>query len=81
MIHHRVKEIMEEQGLTNQSEVARIVDMSRSALRQLLSDETVRIDFESIEKLCRGLNVTPNELFEIRNDDGSLWTPFKASIK
>lgn len=78
MIRHRIKEIMEEQGLNNQSEVARMINMSRSAFRQLLSDETVRIDFESIEKLCRGLSVTPNELFEISNEDGSLWTPFKV---
>ena len=44
------------------------VDLARSTLYRLYNNEATRIDFDSIEKLCRLLECTPNELFIISED-------------
>jgi DNA-binding Xre family transcriptional regulator len=75
MIRLKLKEILEEKKLLNKSEVARQVDLSRWSFSKLTLHNSDRIELNTIEKLCKGLNITPNELFEITNDDGSLWKP------
>lgn len=63
-------------GFTNQTRLSEALGMHRSALGKLIRRETPpRIELETIEKLCRFFNVSPNELFEITNDDGSVWKP------
>ena len=46
------------------------VDLARSTLYRLYNNEATRIDFDSIEKLCKLLECTPNDLFII-SEDGS----------
>lgn len=44
------------------------VDLARSTLYRLYNNEATRIDFDSIEKLCKLLECTPNDLFIISED-------------
>ena len=72
MIRLRIKEILEEQHhskywLSNQ------MNLSYPNLYHMINNETSSIRFENIEKLCKFLNCTPNDLFEIipdSSDDG-----------
>lgn len=45
------------------------VDLARSTLYRLYNNEASRIDFDSIEKLCKLLECTPNDLFIISEDE------------
>lgn len=45
------------------------VDLARSTLYRLYNNEATRIDFDSIEKLCKLLECTPNDLFLISEDE------------
>ena len=67
MIRLRVKEILEEQQrskywLSNQ------MNLSYQNLSNMIDNTTSAIRFENIEKLCKFLNCTPNDLFEIIPD-------------
>lgn len=67
MIRLRVLELLEEQNhskywLHNQ------MDLSYKNLSNLINNETISIRFENIERLCKALNCTPNDLFEITDD-------------
>lgn len=67
MIRLRVLELLEEQNhskywLHNQ------MDLSYKNLSNLINNETISIRFENIERLCKVLNCTPNDLFEITDD-------------
>lgn len=77
MIRLRINEIMLEKGITNKSQFAKRIGMSRSGFTKLLLHDVERIELATIEKLCKEFNVTPSELFEIsdgpvgaeKNDD------------
>lgn len=67
MIRLRIKEILEEQQrskywLSNQ------MNLSYQNLSNMIDNTTSAIRFENIEKLCKFLNCTPNDLFEIIPD-------------
>lgn len=47
------------------SDAEKKIDLARSTLYRLYNNEATRIDFDSIEKLCRLLDCTPNDLFVI----------------
>jgi len=64
MIHLRVLEILEEQNhskywLYNQ------MGLSYKNFDRLVTNQTISIRYENIEKLCTILQCTPSELFEI----------------
>lgn len=46
--------------------------MDYNNLSRLKNNETDKIRFENIEKLCNILDCTPNDLFEIIPDDKDL---------
>jgi DNA-binding Xre family transcriptional regulator len=51
-------------------EVSRMTGISYRALFDLYHDKSTRIDLATIDKLCRALGVTPNDLFEfVREPD------------
>jgi len=47
------------------SDAEKKIDLARSTLYRLYNNEATRIDFDSIEKLCKLLDCTPNDLFVI----------------
>lgn len=47
------------------TEVARATGLSNNTLYKLYEGNQKRIDLETIEKVCRFLDCTPSELFEI----------------
>lgn len=65
MIRLRINEIMLEKGITNKTQFAKRLGMSRSGCTKMVLDGVERIELVTIEKLCKELNVTPGELFEI----------------
>lgn len=50
------------------SDAEKRTDLARSTLYRLYNNEATRIDFDSIEKLCKLLDCTPNDLFIISED-------------
>ncbi len=44
--------------------------LSRNTVSKLYSDKATRIDYETIEKLCKLFDCTPNELFDVYTVDG-----------
>jgi DNA-binding Xre family transcriptional regulator len=74
MINLRLEDIIKQTGYSRTA-IADITKITRSALVNLSLHQVESIRLDSIEKICKGLNVTPNELFDIRNEDGSLWSP------
>ncbi|MEV5028528.1 helix-turn-helix domain-containing protein [Paenibacillus sp. LPE1-1-1.1] len=57
----RLGEIMEQKGLTNKK-VIELTGVSRNTITSLAADATNRIDYETLAKLCKGLDVTPGDL-------------------
>lgn len=46
-------------------ELEKISGVSRSTITRLYYDKTNTISFNTIENICRALNCSPNDLFEI----------------
>lgn len=67
MIRLRVLELLEEQNHTKYW-LHNQMDLSYKNLSNLINNETISIRFENIERLCKVLNCTPNDLFEITDD-------------
>lgn len=67
MIRLRVLELLEEQNHTKYW-LHNQMDLSYKNLSNLINNETISIRFENIERLCKALNCTPNDLFEITDD-------------
>lgn len=65
VIRLRINEIMIEKGITNRTQFAKRLGMSRSGFTKMLLHDVERIELVTIEKLCKELCVTPNDLFEI----------------
>lgn len=55
------------------ADVVRATGMSKSTLHKLYNDESSRIDFETIDKLCEFLEVNVGDLFEYKpNEQASM---------
>ncbi|GAB6927126.1 helix-turn-helix transcriptional regulator [Paenibacillus sp. JCM 10914] len=67
-IRCRLGDIMKERGLTNK-EVVELTKVSRNTITSLAANATKRIDYDTLEGLCRGLNVTPGDLIEYIEDE------------
>lgn len=63
MIKNNLSRILGEQRL-KMSDLCRISGLSRSAVERLYHDKTGGIDFDTLDKLCKALECTPNDLFE-----------------
>jgi len=76
MIRLRLEEIIEAKNIINRTQLAVEMDLGRNTLTKLLNKKDIHhITLDSIEKMCKTLDITPNELFFITNDDGSVWKP------
>lgn len=51
------------------AEVARDSDINKNTLHRLYNETATRIDLETIEKLCRYLEVQIKDLFELVDDN------------
>ena len=63
MLKLRVKELLEERGLTKYS-LYKQLGMSYQNYNNMINNKTASIRYENIEAMCIFFNVTPNELFE-----------------
>ena len=63
MIRFSLDKIMEERGLT-QKDIVEITKISRNTVKALATNSNARIDFPTLDALCRGLGVMPGDLIE-----------------
>ncbi len=75
MIHFRLAEILLDMGISNKSEFARELEMNRWGITKLIQGEPKQMELLTIEKLCRALDVLPNDLFQILNENGTPFVP------
>lgn len=63
MIRNRLSELLSERGLKT-SRVALEVGIARSSLTSMIQNDSEMIRYDAIDKLCKYLNITPNDFFE-----------------
>lgn len=63
MIRNRLSELLSERGLKI-SRVAKEVEIARSSLTSMVQNDSEMIRYDAIDKLCKYLNVSPNDFFE-----------------
>jgi len=63
VVRCRLGDIMKQRGLTNK-DVVELTGVSRNTITSLAANATKRIDYDTLEGLCRGLNVLPGDLIE-----------------
>lgn len=44
------------------ADLVRMTDISKSTLHRIYNDETTRIEFDTLDKLCNVLEVMPNDI-------------------
>ncbi|WP_103108743.1 helix-turn-helix domain-containing protein [Brevibacillus reuszeri] len=66
-IRFRLGEVMEQRGL-DQKDIIEITGLSRNTVKVLALGAIARVDFESLNKLCMALSVTPGDLIEYTPD-------------
>lgn len=64
----RLGDIMRERNLSNK-EVVELTGVSRNTITSLAANATKRIDYDTLEGLCRGLGVKPGDLIEYIEDE------------
>ena len=80
MIVYQLKEIIKAKKILNISQMADELGMYRNTLNRVVNNTIPgQVDTETLEKLCRMLNVTPNDLLKIVNEDGTEWKPEPVS--
>lgn len=67
MITFRVLELLEKKGRTKYW-LWKQLGMSYQNFNKMINQETQSIRYENIETICRLLECTPNDLFEITDD-------------
>lgn len=66
-IRCRLGDIMQERNLSNK-DVVILTGVSRNTITSLAANATKRIDYDTLEGLCRGLKVLPGDLIEYIED-------------
>lgn len=67
MIINKLSEILGRKRMSK-AELARLSKVSYSAIKKLYNDETLGIDFTTLNKLCNALDCTPNEILHFIPD-------------
>ncbi|HLI88109.1 MAG TPA: helix-turn-helix transcriptional regulator [Ktedonobacteraceae bacterium] len=62
-IRIKIREVAKQRGM-GQSRIARKVDMDLSVVQRIYRDPSMNITLATLEKLCRALDCTPNDLLE-----------------
>ncbi|MDO3682172.1 helix-turn-helix domain-containing protein [Paenibacillus ehimensis] len=63
MIRLSLDRVMKEKNLT-QKEIIELTGISRNTVKALAANASTRIDFPTLDALCKGLGVTPSDLIE-----------------
>lgn len=71
MIQTRIKQLMKERGITTPLAALVAAGISQAVAQKYLSGEKEWIITKHVEKLCKFLRCTPNDLYE--------WTPDNAA--
>lgn len=66
-IRIRLKEILEERGMS-QRELARRMNLRPNTINRLCQDNVTTAYFETLEHICRTLNISLNELLVLEDD-------------
>lgn len=67
----KLKEIVDSRGL-KASYITKNTGITKSALSNLMNNKTNSISFENLEKICKLLDITPNDIFELEQYKFSL---------
>lgn len=67
MIKNRLDEILEKKGKTRYW-LARKTGISEGNLRRMAKNETVRIDYKCLDRICSSLDCKPGDLLEIEEE-------------
>ena len=51
------------------ADLVRMTDISKSTLHRIYNDETTRIEFDTLSKLCQVLKVTPGDVLKYVSDE------------
>ena len=51
------------------ADLVRMTDISKSTLHRIYNDETTRIEFDTLSKLCQVLKVTPGDVLKYVTDE------------
>lgn len=79
MIRLRLNEILEEMGITNKTQIAKKIGLSRWSFIRMLYHPVTALELVTIEKICKELGITPNDLIVI--DDGPIGIPTEEEMK
>ncbi|MEK4115603.1 helix-turn-helix transcriptional regulator [Paenibacillus sp. FSL W8-0919] len=63
MIRFSLDKIMNERGL-NQKDIVEMSGINRNTIKALATNANTRIDFPTLDALCRSLKVLPGDLIE-----------------
>lgn len=66
-LHIRITELLQERGISK-TRICKDLDFQRGNFNRYCRDEFQRVDANLIIKLCKYLDCTVGDLFEIRND-------------
>lgn len=67
MLKSNLKEMLEARRMSIR-EFSRKIDFRFESVRQLCNNELTRLPVELIERVCKELNCTPNDLFTITKE-------------
>ncbi|MFR7666266.1 MAG: helix-turn-helix domain-containing protein [Clostridia bacterium] len=65
MVYINIKELLKEKGKTKYW-LIKYMEGSYQSISHMMNNETTGIKFETIEKLCKLLECTPNDLFKLK---------------
>jgi putative transcriptional regulator len=68
LIRCKLGEIMKLSGYSNKDVVER-TGVSRNTITALAANATKRIDYDTLDGLCKGLGVSPGDLLDYVEDD------------
>ena len=63
MIRLKIKEIAESKGI-NQGQLSRLADVGYSTIRRIFDDPYYSVNFTTLERIAKALNVSATELLE-----------------
>jgi putative transcriptional regulator len=63
----RLKQILDQQGKTR-NWLSVQTGISYNAIHQLYEERTTKVEFDTIEKICKALQCTPNDIFELEDN-------------
>ncbi|GAA4854600.1 helix-turn-helix transcriptional regulator [Paenibacillus vulneris] len=74
MIRLSLDKVMKSRNLT-QKDIIEMSGISRNTVKALAANASTRIDFPTLDALCRGLGVMPGDLIEYIPDNTANKTP------